>query len=134
LYFACHPEGGGALKVLEFFDGPDPCDCYKRAQTLVPQQALALTNSEFTLVRSRLLAQRLLDGTAADQAEKTITIAFESVLTRRPSTVELTACQDFLKVQTELVGKTAKPEVARQRAWESLVRVLFSHHDFITLR
>jgi hypothetical protein len=134
LYFSCHPEGGGSLRLLEFFDPPDSCDCYRRADSLVPQQALALTNSEFVLQRSRSLAQKLLAGAKADETDKTLTAAFETVLTRRPTVKELEACRAFVKAQAELVGKTAPAEVARQRAWESLVRVLFNHNEFVTIR
>lgn len=134
LYFACHPEGGGTLKLLEFFDPPDPCDCYRRAESLVPQQALALTNSTFAVEQSRLLAGRLLVGAAAEDADKAVTAAFEETLTRPPTKEELAACRDFLQTQIALIGKTSPPEVARRRAWEGLARVLFSHHEFVTIR
>ena len=45
MYFTIYPEGGGLLDMLEFFDPPDPCDCYRRSDSLIPQQALVLTNS-----------------------------------------------------------------------------------------
>ena len=134
LYFACHPEGGGSLKLFAFFDPPDPCDCYRRAESLVPQQALALTNSNFAVERSRSLARLLLAEMRGDDPDGTLTAAFERVLTRRPSAGELRACREFLKTQTALVGKTMSPAIARQRAWESLARVLFNHHEFITVR
>src|SRR5207248_1943109 len=59
LYFSIYPEVGGQAKVLELFDAPDPCDCYRRSETLVPQQALVLTNSPLILNESRLLARKL---------------------------------------------------------------------------
>ncbi|MBM4068709.1 MAG: DUF1553 domain-containing protein [Planctomycetes bacterium] len=133
LYFASHPEGGGSLKLLEFFDAPDPCDCYRRAESLVPQQALALTNSEFTIARSRSLADRWLTG-SQESSEAMIVRAFEDTLTRRPKAEELKACMEFLESQSVLVAKHATPQVARQRAWESLARVLFNHHEFVTIR
>lgn len=134
LYFTCHPEGNGALPLLEFFDAPDPSDCYRRSVSLVPQQALALTNSDFALARSRSLARRLLANSPAGDSDGTIIAAFERVLTRPPTAAELASCREFLRAQTALVGKTTSVQAARDRAWESLARVLFSHHDFITLR
>src|SRR5262249_22323843 len=46
LYFSVYPEDGGSLKFLELFDAPDPCECYRRTESIVPQQALAMTNSK----------------------------------------------------------------------------------------
>lgn len=135
LYFTCHPEANGSLKLLEFFDAPDPCDCYRRAESQVPQQALALTNSEFALERSRSLATRWLADAKGEDTATMITKAFEEVLTRRPTKEESVACMDFLKAQASLVAKTGSYQgEAQRRAWESLARVLFSHHEFATLR
>ncbi|MBM3997448.1 MAG: DUF1553 domain-containing protein, partial [Planctomycetes bacterium] len=135
LYFTCHPEANGSLKLLEFFDAPDPCDCYRRAESQVPQQALALTNSEFALERSRSLATRWLADAKGEDTATMITKAFEEVLTRRPTKEESVACMDFLKAQASLVAKTGSSQgEAQRRAWESFARVLFSHHEFATLR
>jgi hypothetical protein len=134
LYFSCHPEVGGSPRLLEFFDVPDPCDCYRRPESLVPQQSLALTNSDFVLQRSQALAGRLLAVPNVKGDDRLIVAAFETVLARVPTEKELAACRDFLKAQTELVLKKATADAARRRAWESLARVLFNHHDFITIR
>ena len=134
LYFSCHPEAGGSPRLLEFFDVPDPCDCYRRPESLVPQQSLALTNSDFVLQRSQALAGRLLAMPDVKGDDRLIVAAFETVLTRVPTEKELAACRDFLNAQIELVAQKTTPEAARRRAWESLARVLFNHHDFITIR
>ena len=134
LYFSSHPEAGGALKLLEFFDAPDTCDCYRRSENLMPQQALALTNSEFAHQRSRSLARRLLEGADTADLDATITAAFEIVLTRPPTAAEKTACRAFVHKQIAALGKSVAPEAARLRAWESLARVLFNHHEFVNPR
>ncbi len=46
LYYSSHPEAGGKSPFGELFDAPDAMDCYRRTETILPQQALALTNSE----------------------------------------------------------------------------------------
>jgi hypothetical protein len=134
LYFAVYPEAGGHHRFLELFDPPDPCDCYKRSASIVPQQALALTNSQLMLDHSRTLARKL--GTAITDIEFTRT-AFERILTRAPSEQERTMCVSFLKRQEDLY-KNAKtlPGTTdpRLRARESLIRVLFNHDDFLTVR
>lgn len=134
LYFSVYPEDGGHHRFLELFDPPDPCDCYKRTASIVPQQALALTNSQLMLDHSRLLARKL--GVSTTDAEF-IRSAFERVLSRGPTEQERTMCDQFLHRQESLY-KTMKtlPGTSdpRLRARESLIRVLFSHDDFLTVR
>ncbi len=140
LYFAVFPEDGGHLKFLELFDAPDACECYRRADSVMPQQALALTNNQLAVTQSRLLARRLsekLGKSATDDGF--ITAAFEQVLTRRPSVQELDFCRGFLVKQRDLYRQadpktlTASSDTAL-RSRESLVRALFSHNDFVTVR
>jgi hypothetical protein len=143
LYFAVHPEDGGHLKMVELFDAPDPCDCYRRGESIVPQQALALTNSRLLLDASRLLARKL--SQQAEEEPAFITAAFEQVLSRRPTVQEQAVCAEFLHKQCELF-RAAKPQATKgegnvtpspdpeQRAREGLVRALFSHDDFVTIR
>lgn len=144
LYFSVYPEDGGNLKFLEIFDAPDTCDCYRRAASVMPQQALALANNQLAVSNSRILARKL--GETSD--EDFSTAAFEQVLSRTPTRDEQQACTAFLKKQaalyratpaSELKGPTvpgiAAPSLDPQlRARESLVRALFSHHEFVTIR
>jgi hypothetical protein len=129
LYFECFPEPNGQSQFAEMFDAPNPAECYRRTQTILPQQALALTNSKLSNERSRALAQGLAEKfapkVASDEADF-ITAAYEQILTRSPSREELDACRDFLAKLSE----TAKPDLARA----SLVHVLFNHNDFVTIR
>jgi hypothetical protein len=133
LYFSIYPEGGGHLGLLEFFDAPDPCDCYRRSESIVPQQALVLTNSPFMVEASQALAGRLpsMDDAAF------VVAAFEQVLTRPPTESERETCLAFLKKQTE-VYQTAAAKMAPadqvMRARASLVRALFNHNEFVTVR
>jgi hypothetical protein len=129
VYFECFPEPGGQSQFAELFDPPSPTECYRRTSTVVPQQALALSNSKLSQERSRSLAQRLTAKLAS--AEKSdeagfITAAYEQVLTRRPTSDELAACCDFLAKQSS----ATKADAARA----SLVHALFNHHDFVTIR
>ena len=143
LYFTVHPEGDGSLKFMTLFDPPDPCDCYKRTESIVPQQALAMTNGRLILEQSRLLARKL--SKEAKDESAFIAAAFEQVLSRRPTPSEQAVCQKFLRKQTDLFLQ-AKPQSAKsdsrvppspdpeQRAREGLVRALFSHDDFVNIR
>src|SRR5262249_50239476 len=68
IYFAVYPEDGGYLQFVAMFDAPDPCDCYKRGESIVPQQALVMTNSRLLLDCSRLLADELSKQVGDDAA------------------------------------------------------------------
>ena len=129
IYYTCHPEGDGHLKLLETFDAPSPSDCYRRVESLVPQQALTLTNGKLVIRQSRLLAgkiwQRLKSqhpaGKTASNSARTAAIdprmtpfieaAFEEVLARPPTKAEQDACHQFLQAQIALYQSTpaAKP-------------------------
>ena len=132
---------------------PDPCDCYRRSESLVPQQALALTNGPLALDQSRLLARRLWKETASRESEEScraafVAAAFEQILSRGPSAAEEAACQTFLVKQTALFQTEAPTATPREgatagiaastdpatRAAENLVHALFSHNDFLTIR
>jgi mono/diheme cytochrome c family protein len=152
LYFSVYPEGGGHLGFLELFDAPDPCDCYRRSESIVPQQALALTNGPLLLDYSRLLARKLSAQVPAgikENAERQtcfVRMAFEQVLTRSPAPQELSTCLEFLRRQEDVYRHGKAPSAKSpgatmalaaapaQRARESLIRVLFNHDDFVTVR
>jgi hypothetical protein len=143
LYFAVYPEDGGHLQFTAMFDAPDPCDCYKRGESIVPQQALVMTNSRLLLDCSRRLAGKLSKQAVDDSAF--VAAAFEQVVSRAPSADERSACLEFLRKQTDLLrstpvvgvkGESSVPPSSdpAQRAREGLVRALFSHDDFVTIR
>jgi hypothetical protein len=133
------------MEFLAIFDGPSVTECYERKQAIMPQQALALFNSEMVRVHSRLLARQLAARVGMDPVVFT-RAAFEQVLTRLPTAEELAECVAFLQKQEEMFrtaklpvgapgndGRTPSPDPAL-RARENLVHVLFNHHEFVTIR
>lgn len=157
LYFRTTPDN--KMLMLELFDLANPNECYDRQQSVVPQQALVLTNSPLALDRSRRLARRLAAeigvrlGPATDAnrdsiAADFVTAAFESVLGRGPRPDEHTACRVFLSRNARLLSDTttlntfpassgtvvAASTDPFSRALENLVHVLVSHNDFVTIR
>jgi hypothetical protein len=130
LYHTVHAEDGGAMRVLSTFDIPDVCDGYRRTETIVPQQALALANSKLAVEQSRVLGTRLWselrEVPEGNRAEALVRAAFQQVLARDPAADELTDCAAFLRKRT--AGG------ASERAAGALVQVLFNHHEFVTLR
>ncbi|HEV7282991.1 MAG TPA: DUF1553 domain-containing protein [Pirellulaceae bacterium] len=137
------------MKMLTLFDGASPDDCYRRAESVVPQQALAVANSELARTMSRTLARQLSGSAESPVAdERFVDLAFETTLGRSPTEEERGASLAFLAKQREslshrekltaLGGAQAAATPASDdpalRARESLTHVLFSHNDFVTIR
>jgi hypothetical protein len=134
------------MEFLELFDAANVSECYRRSESVVPQQALALANSPLALAMSRILAKTLTQEAAAP--ETFVHSAFEQVLCRPPSANEQQECQKFLLEQAALLSDPKKLSAftagaasqvppspdPTQRARESLVHVLMNHTDFVTIR
>lgn len=131
LYFTVFPEAGGMMPFLSTFDPPDPGDCYRRTDSIVPQQALALVNSDLTTSNARHLASRIDSNSLADH--DFVTAIFETVLCRQPTTAERKACLRFVAKQREIYRQSPDHrDRATARSRESLARALLNHNDFIT--
>ncbi len=136
LYYSVYPEEGGKSALGELFDAPDAMECYRRTRSIVPQQALALTNSDFVHEQSAAIAVALMGepGVATENnPEPFITAAFERILSRPPSKAELQLCCEAIESQRELLAKTETADV-NVRVLESVVRAILNHNDFITIR
>jgi hypothetical protein len=150
IYFRMSKEK--KVPFLEMFDSPNVTDCYRRSESVVPQQALAMVNSSLTLAQARRLAGSLakeLDTQPTRESLSTfIAAAFEHLLCRAASDAELAACLEFLENQPR---RLADPEFRvafasgdenpvkpsgdpHERARENLVHVLLNHNDFLTVR
>ena len=150
LYFRSTPNEKAGF--LETFDAANPNECYRRQESVVPQQALALMNSRLSLDHARLLAGKLSDdaGQGDDAVTRAafITVAFGAILNRPPTEAEVAVCQKFLERNIVTAGtanlavfstggessQRAPATVAYLRARENLVHVLMSHNDFVTIR
>jgi hypothetical protein len=113
-------------KLLSMFDSASVLECYRRAESIVPQQALALENSRLAWASAEKFARRLSGelGDAPDDAF--IRAAFETVLACAPTEQELAECTAALRQLKELAGEG--------RARATLVHALLNHNDFITVR
>ena len=63
IYFRHSPDT--QMEFLKMFDAPNPVECYMRSESVVPQQALALANSQISQEEARVLAGKLGMGSAA---------------------------------------------------------------------
>ncbi|HEV3021724.1 MAG TPA: DUF1553 domain-containing protein, partial [Pirellulales bacterium] len=136
------------MEFLKMFDCAAVTECYERKESVVPQQALALANSELSLVQSRLLARKLAAECGSDPAAF-VAAAFEQVLSRPVRPDEREICVEFIERQTGLfaansqrvsatagdgsdAGKPSADPALRSR--ENLVHALLNHNDFVTIR
>ena len=110
------------VEFLKIFDGPSVTECYMRHPSVVPQQALALANSDLALREAKTVAGAIKDEKADDFIDE----AYRRVLARDPKPDEMKLCEDFL------VAEAKKTSAARAR--QNLVLVLFNHNDFVTIR
>jgi hypothetical protein len=113
------------VEFLKIFDGPAVTECYVRRPTVVPQQALALVNSELTRTMAKALATQL-GSKAGDSPDRFVRAAFERILARHVRQDELKLCREFLETRTR--------DSSVVRAREALVIVLFNHNDFVAVR
>ena len=127
LYFTHSRDDQNAF--LSMFDDADILRCYRREESIVPQQALTLSNSRLSLDMARSIAEQLVAQAAGD--EELVEAVFLTVLSRLPSAEETAACKETLARLREAVGN--QPDVA-QRTAASLVHALLNHNDFIMIR
>ena len=147
IYFRNTPDS--RMPMLELFDMANPNACYRRKESVIPQQALALMNSGLAQDHARDIAANLLQdlGAAENLESEFVTAAFETMLGRQPSEAESTACVKYLAAAAQPAGPNAsvvfpgggsskrRPAADRAtRARENLVHVLLLHNDFVTIR
>jgi hypothetical protein len=84
------------VEFLKIFDGPSVTECYQRRSTVMPQQSLALANSELTIAQAGVLAKRLSETSGGDD-DTFIRAAFSRVLARPATAAEVSECARFLQ-------------------------------------
>jgi len=111
---------------LTMFDEALVKDCYRRDQSIVPQQALALLNSALALEAAEKIALRLSEKSATD--EIFIRSAFRLVVGINPSHYEISTSNSAIEQWKKLPGGNEKS------ARVNFVWALINHNDFVTLR
>jgi hypothetical protein len=126
------------VEFLRIFDGPTVTECYERRPTVMPQQALALGNSEIALRQASHLTARLERETA--ESDAFIDLAYRHLLARRPKAEEMALCREFLSssASTPSPAGTAptssRADNTQTRRRQNLILVLMNHNDFVTIR
>ena len=127
-------------KFLSVFDDANVLDCYRRAESIVPQQALALENSPFVAAMAPAIAQRIANGQGGEGETgrggddgNFVRDAFVTILSVEPTPDEKATLLELLMRMTELAMsmKHADPVTAGRT---SVVHTILNHNDFITVR
>ncbi len=116
-------------KFLATFDDASVLECYRRSESIVPAQALALSNSKLALA----MAGRIADQIARSKNPDFIRAAFERVLGEAPTSAERATCEQAL-AQWRVLLKARGLADPDQRAQVNLVQALLNHNDFVTIR
>ena len=120
IYFNHSPEKRSLF--LSTFDDADLLQCYRRSESVVPQQALALSNSELAFEAAGRIAGK---WGAEKDSSALINELFLQILGRSPDEEEIGECVAFL---------SNFPSGQGQRARSQLVHALLNHNDFVTIR
>lgn len=125
-------------QFLTMFDDADLLQCYRRSESIVPQQALALANSRISMQMAEQIASRVTSmiqaGPPTEARRNFIQTAFFTLLARQPTSEEQTACEDFCEeLQSALTGDVSEADLT-DRVRTRLVHSLLNHNDFISIR
>ena len=124
-YFHSHNEHE---QFLAQFDDAQVLECYRRQESIVPQQALAMAHAGLSLDAAQGIAGRL--SRPGDNPREFVLAAHRVLLARLPGPTETDLC---LKALAEL-GKGPSGQDTTPRARTLLVLALLNHHDFLTQR
>jgi mono/diheme cytochrome c family protein len=128
-YFHSHNEEN---KFLTLFDNANVLDCYRRSNSIVPQQALALQNSRLAQQAAERIAVRL-DSPAHDSDDAFVRVAYALLLAQTPTSSEAEECRAALAELHSLALKEKRPN-PRRFARAAFVHAILNLHDFLTIR
>jgi hypothetical protein len=118
-------------KFLAMFDDANVRECYRRSESIVPQQALTLANSKLALTMAELMNQQLHKRLGKVSDDVFVRVAFEWILGTSPSREEIEECLLTLSELRDVLKGQANMEF---RARGDIVHALVNHNDFITIR
>ena len=138
LYFRHSKEK--RVPLLTIFDQANVTECYRRIETIVPQQALAMANSPLVAKSAQRIAERLNADLGPERSTNDgfIDEAFLLILSRPCTAEERRLCGKFLDdilAKANGANSDAQQSAAElAAARESVVHTLLNHHDFVTAR
>ena len=120
-------------KFLATFDDASVLDCYRRSESIVPQQALAMENSPLVATMAEKIARRIeADHPEVGDADF-VRVAYATILTVEPSPDEQAVMAEFLASTAARAKANNHPNPSASSRM-SLVRAILNHNDFLTIR
>ena len=114
---------------LEMFDNADILQCYRRSESIVPQQALALSNSRLSIEMSNQIARKLHKELKSNKTLDFINATFGLILARPPSDLEIKTCEKYFNEMEKLEQEPGADQIRAR-----FVQAILNHNDFITIR
>lgn len=137
-YFHSHNEH---QRFLSMFDDANVLECYRRADSIVPQQALALENSPLVMDMASRITQQFAQSNPQATDEMFVHEAFLLVLGAPPQPAELTVSLNALNELRAAADESATSEsvTSESASRDAKVRTAFiiallNHNDFVTVR
>ncbi len=113
-------------KFLSMFDDASVLDCYRRTESIVPQQALALENSALASAMAEKIAARITATQPGLNDSDWVRVAFLTVLASEPTPEELA-------ISVEALARL-QPLASAANVREQFILALLNHNDFVTVR
>ncbi|HUP77856.1 MAG TPA: DUF1553 domain-containing protein [Pirellula sp.] len=120
-------------KLLSVFDDANVLDCYRRGESIVPQQALALENSKLAMEMVNRIAFVLQESNPTASDQEFARLAFVTILADEPTRAEKEWIKTMMAKMKEL-PRDMTPDQSASQSRIGLVRGLINHNDFITIR
>lgn len=126
-FFHSHNEHN---EFLSMFDDASVLECYRRDESIVPQQALALENSPISFEMAGRITEKLAAHKPTDEF---VSKAFRMILCTDPTAEERAISVEAIGrlVDASRKQKRDKPEA---HARSLFVQALLNHNDFVTVR
>jgi hypothetical protein len=122
-FFHSHNEHN---KLLDIFDNANVLECYRRSESIVPAQALALWNSKLAQQSAAKINDRLHAKLGDADDVKFVVAAFETVLGTSPTKDETAACLEALTELRAALKDRNEPDRTK-RARLQVVQALINH-------
>ena len=121
-------------KFVGMFDDADILRCYRRQESIIPQQALALSNSRIAFQAAGQIAVNV-SQLGSDDVDF-IRQAGLLILARQPDDSEVQFCLESLAELKRLAGDRngSNKNAIEMRARTGIVLALINSNDFVTIR
>lgn len=120
-------------QFLSTFDDASVLECYRRTESIVPQQALALENSRLASEMAGEIVRQIETRLPGVSDDEFVRESFRTVLSTEPSLPETAAALEALS-QFDAAAVSAHRPNPQQHAKVGLLLALLNHNDFVTVR